>query len=474
MNSKIFKVLSLFIIPLFILGLNACKDKDSLDTYTEEPTLSFGNLDGTAVLPRLEVSAETHTQKLTIASNGTWEVTKKSTNTDWLTVAPQEGRESGEITITVSKNTDENHREATLAFLVNGTEIKTYTIWQLGFGPQLLITPVTLDILPKDGSDISFNVAANDAWEYTVTDDQEWLTEKEKTPSSLTLTATKNMDSPRAANITFRLTNHPSATQTIELSQEGEISVIADLLDVQFNLDGSATDLSPIQHTVHKVSFDHPFAISYDETYQRNIVTFSPQANGVNPGANKGSWFRIDYDAAFESKLADGHSFECLIKFDVDYTNNRNYETKFFSTHESGGTGFLVANSSQPTGGNGLTFLPNVPAAQGGSSSWKWANSQVRPNGESWYHLIGIWDKEAGKAYIYVNGEKKSEVAALGYFRPVDGAEMRWIAIGGDPGRNNVLQLPFAGNLAIARIYNKALTETEATYLWNNVKINEN
>lgn len=241
------------------------------------------------------------------------------------------------------------------------------------------------------------------------------------------------------------------------------------MLDVEFNLDGSAKDLSPMKHTVQKIEYDYPFTVTFSETYKRNIVTFNPEQNGTSQPANKGSYYRIDYETSseFQQKLADGHSFETLVKFDVDYSVEQRYETKFFSAHERGGTGFLIARGGHASGSNGLTFLPNV-SVDGGSSNWIWANSNVQPDGKSWYHLVGVWDKDAGKAYLYVNGEKKAEVDAVGYYMPIQ-LEQPWVALGGDPGKD-IIQAPFAGSMAIARIYDKALTEAEAEFLWNEVK----
>lgn len=250
-----------------------------------------------------------------------------------------------------------------------------------------------------------------------------------------------------------------------------QVSLVADMLDVEFNLDGTATDLSPMGHTVQKIEYDNPFTVVYDATYKRNVVTFNPAQNGKSAAAGEGSYYRIDYEAntEFKEKLATGHSFETLVKFDVDYTTEpvQKYETKFFSTHERGGTGFLISNWNQATGASGLTFLPNVATTDGGASRWIWANSQIKPDGQAWYHLVGVWDKDAGRAYIYVNGELKADVPAEGFYRPIDLAEA-WLAIGGDPG-NNVIQGPFKGSLTIARIYDKALTALEAEYLWNQV-----
>lgn len=93
----------------------------------------------------------------------------------------------------------------------------------------------------------------------------------------------------------------------------------------------------------------------------------------------------------------------------------------------------------------------------------------MRPDGESWYHLVGVWDKEAGKSIIYVDGEKKAEVDAAGFYRPAALTPL-WLTVGADPGNNWTVQNPFKGSIAIARVYDKTLTEGEVNLLWNAVK----
>jgi hypothetical protein len=242
------------------------------------------------------------------------------------------------------------------------------------------------------------------------------------------------------------------------------------MLDVIFNTDGTADDVSQMANTVVWKNFDNPLSVAYDATWGRNVVTFNPASNGSNPGASHGSYYIIDYNSNtdFQNKLADGHTFECLVKFDVDYTTNRNYETKFFSSQGAGGTGFMIANQSQATGNNGLTFLPNVPATNGGGSNWIWANSQIRPDGASYYHLVGVWNQTEGKAYIYVNGELKREVAAAGYYRPTQSPPLA-VGIGGDMGDNYALEGPFQGKMVIARIYDSPLLATDAQALYDEI-----
>lgn len=227
-----------------------------------------------------------------------------------------------------------------------------------------------------------------------------------------------------------------------------------------------------MDHTVQNITYDFPFSVSFDANYNRNVVTFSPEENGKNPGVGKASFYRIDYqdNSEFQDKLASGHSFETLVRFDVDYTaGDITYETKFFSTHQGGGTGFLIARSPHNSGDNGITFLPNVPATDGGASNWIWANSQVKPVKDTWYHLVGVWDKDAGKAYLYVNGELKADVEAAGFYRPA-GLDKLWVGIGGDPGNKEEIQNTFAGSLTIARIYGNVLTAEDVSYLWSKVQ----
>lgn len=457
---------------LLIFGVNACNRVEK-ELFTQEPSLSIGTFDGQAAPTKLVVPANKSLETFSIVSNANWKITKQGASTSWVTLAPEEGSMNGEVTVFIAQNTGTEPRELTLHFTLNGLEeiVRSMTISQLGFIPGISVVPASTEVLGKTGGDITFTVTTNnDEWNYTIENGSEWLTQKEKTATSLTLTATGNPGFLRSANIVFSLPNHPNVSAEAEIVQEGEL--IADLLDVVFNLDGTATDRSPTKHTVHKINHSFPFTVSYSDTYRRNMVTFKPASNGGNPTSSNGSWYRVDYDTDFEDILATGHSFECLVQFDVDYSTSRTYETKFFSTQQTGGTGFLIANSTQSTGTNGLTFLPNVPTNEGGASTWRWANSQVKPDGQSWYHLVGIWDKVAGKSFIYVNGEKKAEVDAPGHYRPTP-SDTKWIALGGDPGPTNNIQNTYEGSMAIARIYGRALTATEVSYLWNQAKPND-
>lgn len=580
---NVLKTMSFLLASVLMLGFTSCGDDDDDDKKPEEPNLSIGLSGGGAAPATYEVSADGGSQKFAVTSNGKWKITQPEGSADWLTVSPKEGNLNGEFTISVAKNTSTDGRDATLAFEVDGkANVKTYKVAQLAFGPALSVSPEEPEAIAEAGGDVTFTITTNaDEWEYAIADEPEWITEKTKNATTLTLTVAKNADfESRLANITFKLTNYPEKTQAVELTQSGNTtksitlaepaadakidlstvenvtfswtglnvtggykllvsasadmatplsfenitattysktaaeldamlkglgvalgaeataywtvvpqnegetlaeaagvravkitrikvtSVVADLLDVVFNLDGTATDASAKANEIKNFNEVNPYTVAYNETYKRNVVTFNPPTNGSNLKLAEASYFRIDYwsDEDFKSKLADGHSFECLIKFDVDYSaTDKTYETKFFSTQEGGGTGFLITNKDR---GNEITFLPNV-SDNGTSSNWQWGGrSGVKPDGKSWYHVVGVWDKANKKVRTYINGQLAGSGDTPALYKAPNAAG-QWLAIGGDAGGD--LQNPYKGSMGLARVYDAPLTDVQVEFLWNQI-----
>ncbi len=235
---------------------------------------------------------------------------------------------------------------------------------------------------------------------------------------------------------------------------------VADLLDVVFNPDGSARDISPMGNTVEAVGNN---TIVWDETYKRYTAHYNnPWATSPVP-----DYYKIDYDSntAFKNGLSDGHTLETVFMTDYEGTIT-NAEAKWFSSHQSGGTGFLISTISGARK-NEITFLPNVNTTT--SSKWIWCTSGIVPQPKVFYHVVGVWDKAAGKAYVYVNGELKNTVAAVGNLR-FPNAGSRWFGIGGDPNGANSAQAGAKWEVVTARVYNDALTQDQVTSLWRDVK----
>ena len=239
---------------------------------------------------------------------------------------------------------------------------------------------------------------------------------------------------------------------------------VADLLDVVFHEDGTAEDVSPMHNTVERVG--ETSSVYYNEAMGRYVARFNNPYGGTCTGFYQTTNYE-DADNAVHKALADGHSLEvlCLADYDGDIPNA---EAKPFSAMQGGGTGFLICktNAAGSDGKNVITFLPNVTTT--GSSTWQWVTSGVVPESKTYYHVVGVWNKEEQKTYIYVNGELKNTLDSPGEFKFANSG-CNWFAIGGDPSSATGAHGSWIGDVAIARAYDKPLTAEEVALLWNEI-----
>ena len=232
---------------------------------------------------------------------------------------------------------------------------------------------------------------------------------------------------------------------------------VADILDVLFKTDGTVEDISPMKNAITTNS-SGALSTYYSNTYKRFVAKFGNTWAGATSG-----FYRIDYanNEAFKNALKDGHTLEAVVMADFEPPIS-NGEAKFFSSHEAGGTGLMVCKTDRGLNGkNELSFLPHV------GGDWKFAASGIVPQPQIYYHIVGTWNKEEGKARIYINGELKNTTEATGEFKfPKDNSN--WFAIGCDAGPT--AQLGWSGDVVLARIYDDPLTQQEVDILWNEIK----
>ena len=232
---------------------------------------------------------------------------------------------------------------------------------------------------------------------------------------------------------------------------------VADILDVVFKTDGTAEDISPMKNAITTNS-SGALSTYYSNTYKRFVAKFGNTWAGATSG-----FYRIDYanNEAFKEALKDGHTLEAVVMADFEPPISEG-EAKFFSSHETGGTGLMVCKAFRGLNGkNELSFLPHV------GGDWKFAASGIVPQPQIYYHIVGTWNKEEGKARIYINGELKNTAEAAGEFKfPKDNSN--WFAIGCDAGPT--AQLGWSGDVVLARVYDNPLTQQEVDILWNEIK----
>lgn len=231
------------------------------------------------------------------------------------------------------------------------------------------------------------------------------------------------------------------------LVQEEEFRLIAPIFDMSISDDGSAADKSASGYRINSYPGYSMLAWRHPDM-EGNMLRFCHIPGGTATDA----YHKFNYygNTKFKNRLSDGYSIEVICMFDAAPQGLP--EVKLFSSMEQGGTGIMISDASK---GNQLTFLTNVSTT--GSSNWIWGTSGVTPQRGRYYHIIGVWDKEKGEARVYVDGQLRNTVRTSGDL-VFPKASCHWFCIGGDPGPSD-MQAAWRGDIALARIYDEALTE---------------
>lgn len=449
------KLLYLLLVPLFAAGpvCVSCEDESPEASGTE---FRLETPDDGVNPSTVKIGPGNYSKRFTIETALSWHI-EKPAEASWLSIRPESGEGPGTVYVSTASNDAPEIRGTDLRFQIGPQVVHTLRFEQAANAPylNLSVTPESGN-LPAEGGELTLHVDTNAGeWTYTATgSDGSWLAEKSKDRTSLVLTASRNERfSIRKATVRVSVPDYPALNREIEVTQSG---FTADLLDIVFNNDGTAVDISPMHNPV--VHSAGPSLMTYyNDSYGRYVARFNHE-----PGSNPGSgYYRVDYrdNAAFREALADGHTLEVLVMFDAEADGAK--EIKPLSSMQSGGTGFLITKADR---GTELTFLPNL-----NSGGWQWTRSGVVPQRGRYYHLVGVWDKTQKKSRIYINGEQKTEVSATGNFVFPNKESCYWFGIGCDAGDNKA-EAAWKGDIAIVRIYGDPLSSDRVTELWNEVK----
>lgn len=250
---------------------------------------------------------------------------------------------------------------------------------------------------------------------------------------------------------------------TVCFCSPADILPAADIFDVQFNEDGTATNLSESGPQVLRCqtpTMDMPF-----KSGGRMVCPFSNDWGSKSAATS----FSFDYkgNQGLMDVLSEGHSFEVLLR---PHYEGRipDHEIKILSSISGGGTG-LVISAASGDHGNELAFIPFTQ--NGSDKNYRWALSGVVPESDVSYHVVGVWDKASAKAKIYVNGVLMNTVDAPGelVFPSWDLFHRFTLGAGTHihfPGGIDA----FTGTISTARIYGRALTDDEVAALYRSEK----
>lgn len=256
-------------------------------------------------------------------------------------------------------------------------------------------------------------------------------------------------------------------TYTGVSAQTGTELPVADLVDIEFQKDGTAID--KCGHNVRKRG---GCTAVWNATYNRYC--------GVATVANTDYYSikcwnsTVSDDDIMPALVKKTFSIETLVKITNDPSETVGTEVKVFSCTQTGGFGLMTAKTSNGGGKHPWAFTVATGTT---SSPYNWAIDSETPSMNTFYHLVGVYSTD-GKIKLYVNGELKKTVTNTEAFKkPTHTAGNSSVHLFGDPtgtkvtGYNTLYtsEAGATGEMALARMYGKSLTDAEVKALYNNL-----
>ncbi len=226
----------------------------------------------------------------------------------------------------------------------------------------------------------------------------------------------------------------------------------ADLLDIRFLSQGQAKDLSAKQFPVQ------PGPVTPETKFDPNIkqyVACFPQNTSLN------RYFKVDYkgNSDFINKIKQAFTLEVYVKA------TGSSEMTPVGSMQEGGFGIMQMQSETDT-------LTQFRVGTTRSSGYSYAGNRSIYNKikQEYYHLVFTCD--GNNLRVYYNGVNRNEDNYLnsGSLRLSDQNTAHWIAIGGDASTTSSIEKPFRGEIAMVRMYSKALSNSEVSALYQQVE----
>ena len=232
-------------------------------------------------------------------------------------------------------------------------------------------------------------------------------------------------------------------TDSGENTNPGSKTIKPDLCDVVFNSSRVARDKTGTLNVLSNLgSF---LSVYHNEDYNLYSAVYTG-----TPGNTVGSgYYRMHYseNTAFQKALKNGFSMELLVKPDVMSST-----VGLFASLEDGGFGLKLA-SSRPS----FTVCCDQEVTISGSAL----------ESGKYYHIVAVWDFIESKATLYVDGTQVASQTTVGNLRFPTDENARWIALGANCNDNvNYARQSFNGEIALARIYDNALSEDNITSMY--------
>ena len=380
--------------------------------------------------------------QILIVSNCDWEIIVPEATGEWLSFSQTQGDGDASVVMTAKGNGTADIREGTFDVRISNAGHRTYRVNQKCNQGYFSVTADKTKIVDC-GETVTISVDTNlGDWEYSV--DGEELTEVSKTSGELVLSLGGPLvtDGDRNLTVSFSSPSHPDCSETWPVTVKSALT-----LDLAPLKDGSVTNVSAFNIPVTTVE---GMGMTAGGTLHFLHAPGSTQSEG---------YVKVDYvtNRRLREALLDGHSMEAQFMPGAD--NDASKDICVMSAMQSGGMGIIL-----PAGSGDICWWVSV--SPNGVSRWCKVSSGVVPRKGEYYHVVGIWDKAAGKALLYVNGELKGSSDASGELVQPATNDYKWLCVGGDTAKD-AAESAFNGDVALARVYDAVLDESAVKALWD-------
>ena len=223
----------------------------------------------------------------------------------------------------------------------------------------------------------------------------------------------------------------------------------ADVLDLVFNEDGTVMDVSPMQNVVRVNGVPE---IVRSARYDMNVLCQSEEKWGETTS----HYVCVPYTETLTAALQDGMTMEVLARPYFQGGKMNGNWVNAFGSFQDAGFGIIIYDGV-------WDFESHI------GGGYKDATHQGPVVADEWVHLVGVWNKEEGVVQLYVDGQLSSTVSgADGDLRLAQGDDP-FIGIGVDYSAANRSEALFQGDIAIARIYDRPLSDTEVAAVYQDV-----
>ena len=414
-----------------------------------------------ATTPKIVINKKGGDVVITVDANSDWTYSIDAAGQEWLT---ESNVQSTSLTLNAKPLEDVSKEKSAVITFTSSADPSVKTTLTIYEKDLDLVINGSKVLAPSAACSGSVSVTPTNVSDWTATASESWIKASKTSLNALSISFDANTTGAgRTGTVTVTATEDESVTMSIPVYQAPAVSATADLLNVEYAADGTAKDVSGNNVDITYVP-GAECTIGYNSTYGRYAPSFTHPMNSTGTAG----YYYMPLSTEMQTALSDGFTFEVVMKISIDHSG---VETKAFSSTSAGGLAVMISSSGV------ATFLINLSVG-GAKSTWRWINGSgtnvtdavkapVAVAKDTYYHMIGTWDKKTGMACCYVNGVKVSECSELGEF-DIRFAQTspRFFGIGCNPtvksGAISGYNGGWYGEVPVVKVFNATLSEDQA------------